>query len=43
MSLSILMLFFTMFEDAPLYNIFVNMFPLSVVSVGPESFCTGGV
>ena len=42
MSLSILMCFFTVFEDAPLYNMFVNMFPLSGVPVGPESFCTGG-
>ena len=42
MSLSILVCFFTVFEDAPLYNMSVNMFPLSEVSVGPESFCTGG-
>ena len=34
MSLSVLMWFFTVFEDAPLYNMFVNMFPFLRMSQG---------
>ena len=39
MFINVFIFILSVFEAAPLYSLFVNMFPLAGVPVGPESYC----